>query len=283
MAITLFQKKNFRGDFARIDEDVDDLKHIPLGRNPSSMRMTARSDAILLYKKPNWRGGVMFRRAAQNISNLGSPREGGRNTFGNNVASVRVTPFHVNLNITIVTQSDGTLPGTATSLRGVRGVINSAVNQINRFYRRQQALLEAHISHFNQRVHDNKYNLSNFESFSFPASWKNQREIDVLVVNSFDSGSFGLAKFPWWGKVCVVSMRVSGSTGPQRNSQQIGKTLAHEIGHFLGTKHTTNNTTNIMRQGNFGITTATATFEQIQEWHTKLSRNPTRRRNRHEA
>jgi len=245
--------------------------------------MTAKRDTVLLFKQPNWRGGVMYRRGAQTINNLGSPKEGGRNTFGNSIASVRVTPFHINLNVTVVTQSDGTLPGTFTSLKGVRGTINSAVTQINRFYQREQALLVAHISHFNQRVHDNKYNLSDFESVSFPAAWKNRQEIDVIFVNSFDSGATGLAKFPWWGKVCIVSMRSNGSSGQQRNSQQIAKTLAHEIGHFLGTRHTTNNSTNVMRQGNANINTRTATFQQIQEWHTKLSRNLTRRRNRKEA
>jgi predicted Zn-dependent protease len=248
--------------------------------------MTANTDAILLFKKPNWRGGVMFRRGIQDISKLGSPKEGGRNTFGNNVASARITPFHIHLNVTIVTQSDGTLPGTFSSLRGLSGVVNSAVAQVNRFYQRQQALLIAHISHFNQRVHNNKYNLGNFESARFPASWKNQREIDVIFVNSFDDSVTGRAKKPWRGKVCIVAMRRNGSGGTQRNSQLIGRTIAHEIGHFLGSDHTRDNRTNIMsdlprRATNINV--QTATFEQIQEWHTKLSRNLTRRRNRKEA
>jgi hypothetical protein len=247
------------------------------------MRLSAGSDAVLLFAKPSWRGNVMFRRGAQSISNLGSPSEGGHRNFRNNVASVRLTPFHLNLNVTVVTQSDGTLPGVFTSLRGLQGTLNSAVTQVNRFYNRQQALLVAHIAHLNQRVHDNKYNLSMSEAASFPAAWKNSREIDVIVINSFDAGFTGMARFPWWGKVCMIAMRDNGAGGPQRNSQWIGKTLAHEIGHFLGSPHVTGNTTNVMRQGSFSINTRTATVQQIEEWHTKLSRNLTRRRNRQEA
>ena len=92
MTITLFQKQDLRGDSAVISKDEDDLRDLPIGRNPSSMRMTSDDDKILLFKNDDWRGGVMFRRGAQTIDNFGAPREGGRNTFGNNIASVRVIP-----------------------------------------------------------------------------------------------------------------------------------------------------------------------------------------------
>ena len=281
MAITLFQKRNRRGDSARIRRDQDDLKDIPLGRNPSSMRMDNANDAVLLFKKRDWRGGVMYRRGVQTIDNLGSPREGGRNTFRNSIASVRVTPFHINLNVTVVTQSDGTVPGTDVDFNAVRARVNDMVLLVNDFYVREQALLTVNVAHINQRVHDNKFNLSMAETARFPAAWKNRREIDFILVNSFDSGTLGLAKFPWWGKVVIVSMRNTGAAGTQRTTGVLAKTLAHEIGHFLGSPH--GGGTNIMRQGNFDIATRTANVDQIQEWHTKLSRNLTRRRNRREA
>ena len=120
MAITLYQKKNFKGDTARIRKDQNDLKDLPLGRNPSSLKMSNAKDAVLLFKKRDWRGGVMFRRGRNSIDNLGSPRAGGRNTFGNNVASVRITPFHINLNVTVVTKSNGKLPGTDSTFGETR-------------------------------------------------------------------------------------------------------------------------------------------------------------------
>lgn len=272
MAITLFQRRNLGGDQALINSDQDDLGDIPLGRNPSSITMTNANDAVLLYGKRDWRGGVRYLRGVRTINNLGLA----------GIASVRITPFHINLNVTVVTQSDGTVPGTATNFNAVRTTVNNMVGMVNAFYASQRALLIADVAHINQRVNDNKFNLSRTEAASFPAAWKNAREIDFILVNSFDAGLLGLAKFPWWGKVVVVAMRNTGPTGAQRTTSQLAKTLAHEIGHFLGSPHTTG-TTNIMRQGNFDITTRTATVDQIQEWHTKLSRNLTRRRNRREA
>ncbi|HLD13902.1 MAG TPA: M12 family metallo-peptidase [Burkholderiales bacterium] len=271
MAITLFQRRNLRGDPALINGDQDDLRDIPLGRNPSSMRMTNANDAILLYEKRDWRGGVLYRRGVQTINNLGLA----------SIASARITPFHINLNVTVVTQSDGSVPGTATNFNAVRTTVNNMVGLVNTFYANQQALLTIEVAHINQRVHDNKFNLSMAEAVRFPAAWKNAREIDFILVNSFDAGLLGLAKLPWWGKVVIVAMRNTGASGTQRTTAQIAKSLAHEIGHFLGSPHA--GATNVMRQGNFDIATRTTTVNQIQEWHTKLSRNPTRRRNRREA
>jgi hypothetical protein len=276
MAITVFQRTNRRGDSARITRNQNDLADIPVGRNISSLAMTANGDEILMYKKRNWRGGVMFRRGVQTINNLGSRRQGGRNTFRNNIASVRVTPFFLPLNVTVVTQSDGTLPGTDTSMAQITARVNNVVTLVNRFYGLQQALLEVGVAQINQRVHDNKFNLSMVEAARFPNSWKNRDEIDVILVNSFDGGFTGLAKSPWAGKVTIVAMR---NNGAQRPNNTIAKTLAHEIGHFLGSPHTEANR-NIMTQGEFSIVGANANVEQMQEWHTKLSRNLTRRRNR---
>jgi hypothetical protein len=282
MTITLFQRQDLRGDSAVISRDEDDLRDLPIGRNPSSMRMTSDGDKILLFKNDDWQGGVMFRRGAQTIDNFGAPREGGRNTFGNNIASVRVTPFFINLNVTVVTQSDGTLPGGYSSFSTLRSDIEEIVEMVNEFYDREQALLRANIAQVNQRVHDNKFNLGPLEVIDFPNDWNNSREISVIIVNSFDSGTLGLGKFPWWGKVTIVALRNTGSTGTLRAKSQLAKTLAHEIGHFLGSPHVDSGT-NVMVQGNLDIATRTATVDQIEEWHTKLSRNLARRRNRREG
>ena len=61
--------------------------------------------------------------------------------------------------------------------------------------------------------------------------------------------------------------------------------IAHELGHFLDSTHRSGNgdPSNIMTQGLEPINGRVTTVEQIQEWHTKLSRNLTRQRNRRES
>lgn len=281
MAIRLFERTNRRGDFSDIGRDENDLGHIDVGRNPSSMVMGDAGDAVLLFKRPEWRGGVMFRRGRNTINNLGSPRAGGRNTFRNGIASARVTPFHVKLNITAVSQSDGTLPGGYPNLGALSDDFDLVLSMVNDFYEREQALLRVEAEPMQVRVNNNKFNITMAESWPIPASWKNRREIDCILVNS-GSGFTGLGRPPHWGKVIIIALRNS-PTGRRRTLGAIGRTVAHEIGHFLGSGHVDAPVTNVLRTptpATADITTATATVDQIQEWHTKLSRNMSRRRNR---
>gem|GEM_PF-2274994 len=282
MTVTLFAKPDCRGDSSNIGRNVADLKDRAVGRNPSSMRMTSTNDAILLYKKQDWRGGVMFRRGRQTIGKLGSPNQGGRNTFGNNIASARVTPFFVNFNVSVVTKEDGTLPASWNSQSEANTFLAEMCLHLNNWLEREQALLQVRFARTSFRPNDNKFDLRN-NGASFPASWKNAREIDAVIVNSFrNATTVGKGKFPWWGKVIVSSTRWGGSSANVMQPEEMAMNVAHELGHFLGSTHNSGGglSSNIMTQGLEAINNRQLSVDQIQEWHTKLSRNLTRRRNR---
>lgn len=94
MTIRLYSRTKFRGDSSVIGTDCPELRNIAVGRRPSSMIMTAATDAVVLFKNDDWHGGAMHRRGVQSIEDLGSRDEGGQLTFGGSVASARITPFY---------------------------------------------------------------------------------------------------------------------------------------------------------------------------------------------
>jgi hypothetical protein len=279
MTVRLFQRTRFRGDSAIIGRDEDDLADLPLGRNPSSMTM-GEHDAVLLFSRSGWRGGVMYRRGRNHIDNLGSRRAGGRMGFGNTIASVRITPFFVRFNATVVTQSDGTLPGGFASSDEIAAHLQAMVAELNAWYDRERVLLRADVAHINQRDHDERFDLSITEAAALPAPRDSSPEIALIVVNSFEKASAaGRARSPRSGKVTITALRSGGPRSSCVHPAYLATSVAHEVGHFLGSAHgsATGDGTNIMTQGLQPIGTQRASVDQIQQWHRALSRNPTRR------
>jgi hypothetical protein len=287
MAITLFQDKNFRDRSMVVTQSVADLKDVSIGANPSSVRLTEPAESILLYTKKDWDGEVHYIRAPAEVADLGSKDAGGEVGFGNNARAVRITPFRLRLNVNVIRNEAGELPGQwATGTEQAR--IQAVVAEINSFLAVQRALLTLEIARVTLRTSNAKYNLSLTDQFRFPADWRNAHEIDVMVVNQFEKdGVLGVAKLPHFGRTVMAAATYVDGNGAQQSmsADDIAEVMAHELGHYLGLQHNTagGNSANIMFDTTAlaGLSGISLSADQIEEMQQKLARAVARGGDRH--
>jgi hypothetical protein len=268
MTIRLFQDPSFTGARTVITGvgaaedlvDAADLKDFNGGRKPSSLR-TSSGDAALLCSKPDWKGEIMYLRNQRNIRDLGDPATGGRRGFRNAVRSVRVRPFLIAMNITIVTGSDGTLPGGWEDRTQAERDMDLLIVLMNDFFRRERCLIRVKWSDITYRPSEEYFNVSIREYRPVPAKWKKPKSVDVVLVNRI-ANAIGVGSFPWHGKHVLVAMermaaaleRAPGTGpgtiyrpgNPLREVRDprlvdaflgISRTWVHELGHYWGLRH----------------------------------------------
>jgi hypothetical protein len=297
MAITLHQKTKFRGRSTRLTADASDLSNADVGAHPSSLELDA-GDAALFFRHKDWDGGCIYRRGQASIEDLGSGKDGGQFGFGNTIASVRVTPFSIRLNVTVVSTPDFVLPGAF--VKPARTQVDEVVAQANTILAGQQALIELVVSHFNVRQSDHKFDIAHPKLAWYLPQWKVAGELDLVIANSSAIGAaLGVTKPPLLGQVVLLPATIqlldaNGSVvSVNLATQAMGIALAHELCHFLGVHHPSG-------QGNANnLMSAAPTIEdpsglwvdpppdslfltetQIENVHATLSRHPARRLNR---
>lgn len=278
MSIRLYEHKRFRGDDMVVTANEARLRGTEVGDRPSSIKMTENDDAVLLCKNQNWGGGVFYLRGQAEIEDLGSRKKGGKSTYGNSVSSVRVTPFRLKLNVTIVADGDGDVNGILSSRRTRESRVEALVDDANDFFDRQSALLRLELSGCRTRKDAKRFNMSDAESRVLPRSWKKRGELDMIFINRFDGGHVGLGKFPHWGKVTLCTMMNGSSV---RSFDAVARTFVHEIGHYFGLRHQSH-PSNIMTQSSTGdpLAVSRMTDDQIEDVHQKLARNLARKADR---
>jgi len=285
MSLQLFGKPQFNGQSITVTADTPDLVTTSLNYRASSARLTNSSDRVLLFTETGFRGQVMFRRGQVNIINLGKDRgrvtpngqiHWGKNGFNNNVRSVKVTPFDVNLKYHYV--YDGTngtnLPGTpevnddfvdwinlAAKINEVhssilpafdRAMINMVKDPIfgqidNRFYfdmLQDRSIISDEVNQFRR---DNTIGLLRS---AINVVFVN--DLATVAINSPLEGLDGLGPEytfdPNTFLVCFVEMKDNSET------DNMARTLGHEIGRMLGLQSFANQsagTLNLMTEENF--------------------------------
>lgn len=201
--------------------------------------------------------------------------------------AVRVTPFRLRLNVNVIRNEAGQLPGQwATGTEQSR--IQSVVAAVNTFLAAQRALISLQIARITVRTSNAKYNLSLTDQFRFPAEWRNLHEIDVMVVNQFErDGLIGVGKFPHFGHSVMMSATVVDDDGEQQvvSPATMGVVLAHELGHYLGLQHNTagDSAANLMfPTAGSALSGLSLSGEQVEEMQQKLARATARGGDRHE-
>jgi len=278
MTVTLFEDTEFKGTSQRFAKDKASLKDTKVGNNPSSLKISG-DESVLLFKKEDWKGSVVFVKGPKDVNDLGSKEEGGKSGFKNGVTSLRRTPFELDLNVTIVQDSKGALPGDWSSASAAENEIGKIVGQVNRFYSDNAALLNLSIAHCTVRVSDGKFVVKRGGA-DYPGAWKRSGEIDVVFVHDFKkAGVQAKSKPPGFGQsVTVAAMAdfTDGTSAP-RSINEMARSLAHELGHYCGIHHPSanGNTRNLMHKKGNGdsILDRFLRADQIEEMHTTLSKN----------
>jgi hypothetical protein len=284
MSITIFEDKNFNGSSLMVFNDIADLKSRRPDK-PSSIKLTDEGEQVLLFKNDDWHGGVLYLRGPKNVSDLGRKDDGGRDGFGNSIRSIRVTPFQLDLNVIVVKNADGKLPGDWKSESAVRVAVEDIVKGANAFFAAHRALLVLSIARIQFKTSEKHFAMNKHEGV--PNDWTEKGEVDVIVTNRFtgDEGILGRGMFPCWGQTVVLAATANDYSGPDQvqSVSDMVYVLVHELGHYLGLEHkTTNgNRSNIMFESVQGLyKLQNLRPDQIEEMHEKLSRNIARRGDR---
>ena len=115
MTVTLFPRKDFEGSRFVVDKSHSVMSNTPIGHGATSVRLSAASDAVLLCRREGWQGQSLFKRGRADIPHLGRPTQGGRTGLGNDVRSLRITPFGLRVHFHVVTTTTGDFPGNLSN------------------------------------------------------------------------------------------------------------------------------------------------------------------------
>lgn len=278
MTVTLFANTDFKGDKQSFARNKASLKDTKVGNNPSSIKITA-DEPVLLFKKEDWKGGVLYVKGPKDVKDLGSKKAGGKSGFKNGITSLRRTPFNLDLNVTIVKNSKGEFPGDWASASHAEVNVGKIIGLVNGFYSDNGALLNLSIAHCTVRTDDDKFVVKRGGA-SYPGAWKRSGEIDVVFVHDFKkAGVQGKGKPPGFGRsITVAAMKdFTDGTSEARPISEMARSLAHELGHYCGIHHPSGNNSkkNIMATEGNGesILDQVISADQIEDMHTTLSKN----------
>lgn len=267
MSVTLYKQRNYKGDKHSFSTNQKTLPKKILNKT-SSIKMGSSTKA-LFYKKKEYRGDVMYRKG-KNISAASSKSKGGKAGFGNTIASVRLTPIKLKCLFHIIRNDKKEYPGNMSSSQ-TQQYIKDLVTEANKVW--SKGLVELKYSkykiHNSSKYYDMKHE---FLSLMTKKKWIEQGYLNVFLVNSLHNKN-GVSVPACIGKVVVID-HDAGSV------KDMGNSLAHECGHFLGIHHASakGSRTNLMY--GLGYSNRSATRTKLTEKQIEDAQNAFSKRNR---
>lgn len=256
MSIVVFTKPNFAGERLEITADTPEL---PSGflNHVSSATGTAATDRAVFFTRKHFRGSAMFRTGTFAIPRMGSAASGGKNGFGNTLASVRLTPIGLQLAVQVITTDAGALPTLFPSLAAIPTVLGTVVNAANGDL--AQSLIQLSLLQI-QTLPSTKYFNMRHEYLSLLFRTFNVRNhVNGYVVNTLRNAA-GISVPACVGNKIVINGSIA---------TQLGNTLAHELGHFLALRHVRGDATNLMTDTPAAGTVLTVA--QIEKMHETIA------------
>lgn len=230
MTIEFYSKKNFGGTCTIVNRDMSRFDSGSKLGSTASIKLTSDADRILLFKKKDWDGDVMYLSGKQSVADLGDPKQGGKQGFRNSVSSVRVTNFGVGVRFHVIKRSDGARPRHKMSdqeLENYLGKIRYAASRILE----DEALIRLKDDGIVYTVNDELFNAKcNPDRLNEIYPDLAAGRAHVFIPNT-------LNKLGCAGTRNINPAFFLASSTENHTMNEIARTLAHEFGHSWGLNH----------------------------------------------
>jgi len=279
MTVTLFPRKDFGGSAFVVDRNHSVMSDTPIGHGATSTRLSAASDAVLLCRREGWQGQSLFKRGPADLPHLGRPSQGGKTGLGNDVRSVRITPFGLRVHFHVVTTTSGDFPGNlgteADATTYVQDMLTLAAGIWAPFLIRLDfngVSFAADDELFDVRGQFIKLTRAD-EVFDFRQGMANPILVDRVGLLR---GVAGKSLPACLTTQIAIEHQLGGSfpDGTFINGNDLaGYILAHELGHFLGLVHRLTGKNLMRRTGDSSLLSQTELHDsQVEEAHAALGR-----------
>lgn len=273
MTLTLFKKKNFLGDSHRVTKSHANLRVTPVGYRTRSLTMTSEHDRVLLFSKKMYRGRMAFARGIRDV-----PSSAG--TFFRPVRSVRIDPFRLYLNVTVVC-SGGEWPGSWATEREALASIDTAIDWANRVWSEGMVWLERRKTEVRDRPRTFELR---WPFTGVPREWKRPGMVDVVIVHRIGRRSTVARRCPALVRDTIAIARVVKRG--EVEDERMGHGLARELGRYVGLGGGSwgDDPRNLMSPGDpisFDPANIRLVPEQIERVQRVLAANRGRRAERH--
>jgi hypothetical protein len=278
MSVTLFPRKDFEGSSFVVDKSHSVMSDTSIGHGATSMRLSADSDAVLLCRREGWQGQSLFKRGPADLPHLGRPSQGGKTGLGNDVRSVRITPFGLRVHFHVVTTTNGGFPGNLSSEASATTYVQDTVARAAAIW--APFLIRLDFNGVSFAADDELFDVRGQfiklaradEVFNFRQGMANPVLVNRVGLRKNVAGK----SLPACVTTQLVIEHQTGGFFPDgtfiNGFDVAGFVLAHELGHFLGLVHRLTGN-NLMRlRGVNNLQNIELHDGQVEEAHAALGR-----------